>query len=322
MNVVFMGTPDFSVPILDSLNKNFSVLRVYAQPDRPVGRGLKVQSCPVKLRALELGIEVRTPEKVSAVDEVEDLKKLNPDVIVVVAYGQILKQSVIDIPRLGCVNIHASLLPRWRGAAPIQHAIMSGDSETGVTTMKIVQKLDAGDMLLKSTTPILDSDDSASLFSRLSLMGAELIVPTLVGLEQGTITPIRQEDHLVTIASKLTKEMEQLDLSRSARELFNQIRGQSPWPGASVRLADGGRLKIKQVEWDEKSNSALDLNTTGNMTTAEIKVINDSLWLVNKLGEQKIRLIQVQEEGKKAVTTDEYISMLKSRGVNGGLQLL
>src|SRR4051812_46187693 len=214
-----MGTPEFAVPALKRIHSEHSVLAVYTQPDRPVGRGLEVRQSAVKAEALKLGLPIRQPEKLTLPGEVEALSALGPDVIVVVAYGQILKKTVLDLPRLGCINIHSSLLPRWRGAAPIQWAILSGDRESGVTTMNLVEKLDAGDILLQSKTPIARADTAGTLHDRLAGMGAELVSETLKGLEAGTLKGRTQDEAQVTYASKLTKEMEWLDPQAPAEQL-------------------------------------------------------------------------------------------------------
>ena len=187
MRVVFLGTPEFAVAPLKRLIAEAEVVAVYSQPDKPVGRGLKMQASPVKQVALENNIPVFTPEKISIPEEVERLKGFNPDFIVVVAYGQILKMSVIEVPKFGIVNIHSSLLPRWRGAAPIHCAVLSGDAETGVTTMMIVPKLDAGDMLMQEKISIGPEDTSETVHDKLSVLGAKLIIPTLQGLCAGTL---------------------------------------------------------------------------------------------------------------------------------------
>ena len=175
LRVVFMGTPEFAVKALDGIAREHQVLGVYTQPDKPSGRGLGVTASAVKKRTLDLGLPVYQPEKLSLPGEFEKLAALKPDIIVVVAYGQILKKNVLELPRLGCINIHSSLLPRWRGAAPIQWAILGGDPESGVSTMRLVEKLDAGDVLMQAQTPISDADTAGSLHDRLAVMGAELI---------------------------------------------------------------------------------------------------------------------------------------------------
>jgi methionyl-tRNA formyltransferase len=200
LRVVFMGTPEFAVPALSAIQANppNTIVGVYTQPDKPVGRGLDVRASAVKLRALELGLPVYQPAKLSQPGEFEKLQALNPDVIVVAAYGQILRKNVLDLPRLGCINIHSSLLPRWRGASPIQRALLAGDPVTGITTMHLVEKLDAGDILLQNTTPISSEDTASSLHDRLALLGAELILPTLEGLRQGTLKGLKQDELNIT----------------------------------------------------------------------------------------------------------------------------
>ena len=241
-----MGTPDFAVPALEAVHRAHRVVAVYTQPDKPVGRGLDLRATPVKVKALELGIPVFQPEKLSIPGEFERLHALAPDVVVVVAYGQILRKNVLELPRLGCVNIHSSLLPRWRGAAPIQWAILDGDRQTGITTMKLVEKLDAGDILMQSKTPISSDDTAGTVHDRLAKMGAELIVPTLNGLANLSLKGIAQDDSQVTYASKLTKEMEFLDAKESAEVLERRVRALNPWPGTSI-VVGGQRIKVKRA---------------------------------------------------------------------------
>lgn len=195
-----MGTPDFAVPALEAVSRDFDVVGVYCQPDRPVGRGLELKVPPVKAKALELGLPVFQPEKLSLPGEFEKLAALKPDVIAVVAFGQILRQNVLDLPHLGCVNVHASLLPRWRGAAPIQWAILAGDAETGVCTQKMVLKLDAGDVLLSEKTPISAHETAQSLHDRLSQMGARSLVRTLECLASEGLQGAPQDESQVTLA--------------------------------------------------------------------------------------------------------------------------
>ncbi|HUP55823.1 MAG TPA: methionyl-tRNA formyltransferase, partial [Bdellovibrionota bacterium] len=246
LRVVFMGTPEFAVPSLDACAKSHEVVAVYTQPDRPVGRGLGLKPSAVKERALELGIPVSQPEKLTLPGELEKLAALKPDLIAVVAYGQILRKNVLELPRLGCVNVHSSLLPRWRGAAPIQWAILGGDRESGVTTMHLVEKLDAGDILLQETTSITVDDTAGSLHDRLSVMGAKLLAETLSGLEQGTLKGRPQDESQVTHASKLTKEMEWLNPELPASQLDLNVRALNPWPGTSLMVL-GQRLKVKKA---------------------------------------------------------------------------
>ncbi len=305
LRVVFMGTPEFSVPTLETLIRDTDVVAVYTQPDRPVGRGLKLQPSPVKALATSHGIPVFTPERVSTRDEVERIRALAPDFSVVVAYGQILKPEVIGIARYGTINIHSSLLPRWRGAAPIQWSILSGDRETGITTMMIVPKLDAGDILLQETTPISDEDTAESVHDRLSAMGARLILPTLEGLRAGTVSPRPQDESRVTYAKKLVKEMEQLDWKGSVRQLDLQVRGLYPWPGSRIETTDGVRIKIKK-------GKIASVSIGGEAGTLQEHFGR----LVLKCGEGVYEILELQEEGKKSISAGEYLNGMKGRGVS------
>ena len=306
LRVVFMGTPEFAVPALEALRAAGSlaeIVAVYTQPDRPVGRGQGVKASPVKLRALEYGIPIAQPEKLTLPGEFEKLQAFRPDVIVVVAFGQILRRNVLDLPRLGCINIHSSLLPRWRGAAPIQWAILGGDSETGITTMHLVEKLDAGDILLQARTPVSIHDTAGTLHDRLAKMGAELIVPTLEGLKEGTLEGRTQDEARVTHASKLNKEMEWLDLSQSARELDLRIRALNPWPGTSVRVLNPeGRLKIK------RATSRLDLS--GNAG----KIYERSGMVLLGTPKGSLELLSVQWDGKKEIDALGFLNGLRGQG--------
>ena len=243
MKVVFMGTPDFSVPTLQALvDAGYEVAGVFTQPDRPKGRGGKVQMSPVKELALRLGIPVFQPLKIRA-DGLEPLRALAPDVCVTAAFGQILSQEVLDVPRLGTVHVHASLLPRHRGAAPVQWALLSGDAVTGVTTMFTDRGIDTGDMLLRAETPILPDDTAGTLTDRLAKMGAELLIETLRRLEAGDCPREKQDEALATYDPKVDKEMGRLDFTQTTRECVNRVRAMSPWPCAFVPLAEGA-LKV------------------------------------------------------------------------------
>jgi methionyl-tRNA formyltransferase len=303
VRVAFLGTPEFAVRALEEIAKIHEVVAVYTQPDRPVGRGLEVTACPVKRRALELGLPVSSPEKISHPDEAARFAALNLDAAIVVAYGQILKSAVIDAPRLGCINIHASLLPRWRGAAPIQWSILGGDSETGVTTMRIVPKLDAGDMLLRSVTKIGAEDTATTLHDRLSEMGATLIVETLAGLESGSIPSIPQDESKVTIASKLTKEMERLDCAMTAIQMDRAVRALNPWPGTRVMTVDGKRFKIL-------SGAA----RGGSSAMMGIYEAMGSLFLGTSEG--VFEILRIQEEGKKALSVPDFLNGLRNQGLS------
>jgi methionyl-tRNA formyltransferase len=304
LKVVFMGTPDFAVPTLKRLLQETEVVAVYTQPDKPVGRGLQMQPSPVKKVAVEAGVPVFTPEKVSLPEEVEKLKSYEADFFVIVAYGQILKLSVIEAPKFGCINIHSSLLPRWRGAAPIHCALLAGDEETGITTMKIVPKLDAGDMLMQAKTRISDVDTAESLHDRLSVMGADLIMPTLNGMVDGTIQPVVQDESKVTYAHKLTKEMEAISPMKSVREIDLQVRGLNPWPGTRIETTAGLKIKIKTGKPSEKKNVG---------KTGELVVQGNALLL--QCADGAFEITALQEEGKKAVPTSDFLNGIKNRNI-------
>jgi methionyl-tRNA formyltransferase len=305
-----MGTPTFSVPALEKINEVHDILAVYTQPDRPVGRGLEVKFSPVKERALAYGIEVRQPEKLTLPGEYEKLAELRPDIIVVVAYGQILRQNVLDLPRIACINIHSSLLPRWRGAAPIHHAVLAGDSVTGVTTMKMVRELDAGDIYEQVDTKIGERESVGTLHDRLSLLGGDLILNTIAGLANGTITGRAQDASLVTIASKLTKEMEGLDPELSAVELDRRVRALNPWPGTSfaIEIEKNGiitkeRLKVRQTV----------PHPTLAATPGMLQERAGMLILGTAQGALEIQ--RLQPEGKKEIEAAPYLNGLRGRGV-------
>lgn len=248
MRVVFMGTPAFAVPTLAHLvEAGHEVLLVVTQPDRPVGRGRKLTAPPVKQKAVELGLEVFQPEKIRTDESFDRLQALAPDVIVVVGYGQIIPQRIIDLPPHGCVNVHSSLLPKYRGAAPVNWAIVRGETVTGVCTMKIVKKLDAGDVLLCRETPIGENETASEVLERLAPIGAELLIETLAGLEAGTITPQPQDEETSTYAPMMKREDGEIDWSLSAQEIHNRARGFDPWPGAYTRFR-GKRLHLRGTQ--------------------------------------------------------------------------
>jgi methionyl-tRNA formyltransferase len=303
-----MGTPEFAVPALEAIHaqgSRYTITAVYTQPDKPVGRGLEMRHSPVKAKALELGLAVVQPEKLTDPVEFERLKGFAPDVIVVVAYGKILRKNVLDLPRLGCVNIHSSLLPRWRGAAPIQWAILGGDAESGVTTMKIVEELDAGDILLQKKTALSPEETAGSLHDRLAQIGGELIVPTLEGLESGALRGVVQDPALVTHATKLTKEMEWLNPSEEAVVLGRRVRALNPWPGTSIWVGEGAdrqRLKIKKAR--------LRTNIVGH----EGRLFEKAGMLLLGVRGGSLELLTVQWEGKKEVDAAGFLNGLKGKG--------
>jgi methionyl-tRNA formyltransferase len=237
LRIAYAGTPEFALPPLDAIARSgHQLVGVWTQPDRPAGRGRKLTPSPVKQRAIELELPVHQPESFKSEEAKQALRDAKPDVMVVVAYGLILPASVLDIPRYGCLNIHASLLPRWRGAAPIQRAILAGDAETGVAIMQMDKSLDTGDVLSESRTPISDGDDSQQLHDRLAQLGAAALLQVLDALPQ--VRPRKQASDAVTYAEKLTKEEAQIDWNRSAVELARAVRGYNPWPVAYTRYQD------------------------------------------------------------------------------------
>lgn len=248
MKIVFMGTPDFAVPSLQALlDGGHSVSAVYTQSDKPKGRGHKLAAPPVKELALKYNIPVYQPKSLRGGEAVSQLAALSPDAIVVVAYGKILPPDVLSLPRYGCINVHASLLPKYRGAGPIQWSVLNGEKVTGVTTMFMGEGIDTGDMLLRAETPIGENETAGELHDRLALLGAPLLLETLRRLEEGSLVPTPQDDAQATSAPMLTRELSRLDFSLPAEKLHNRIRGLSPWPCAEAYLR-GGRLKIYKSE--------------------------------------------------------------------------
>ena len=244
MKVIFMGTPDFAAASLEALiGSEHEILAVVTQPDKPKGRKGELTPPPVKTIAVENGIKIYQPVKVRESEFVEIIRDYKPDVIVVIAFGQIIPGSILEIPKYGCVNIHGSLLPKYRGAAPIQWAVLDGEKESGVTSMLMDKGIDTGDMLLKKSIKLEEYETSGSLFDKLMALGAETLLETLEGLEKGSITPEKQGDSPTDYAKMLTKEMGLIDFSRTAAELDCFVRGMNPWPSAYTIL-DGKTLKI------------------------------------------------------------------------------
>lgn len=246
IRIVFMGSPDFALPCLRSLAQNYQVVGIVTQPDRASGRGRELKAPPVKLLAQELNIPLIQPEKLKQPEAMEQLRAWKPDLIVVAAFGQILKKDVLDLPKHGCINVHASLLPRWRGAAPINAAILAGDEETGVTIMKMDVGLDTGPMLAMKKIRIEPDDTAGSLFETLSTLGAELIIETLPAYMDGTLTPQPQPEEGATYAPMLKKEDGLLDFTQPAVDLERRVRAMNPWPGAWFEW-NGAPLKVQKA---------------------------------------------------------------------------
>ncbi len=297
MRIVFMGTPDFSVPVLEALVKaGHQVVAVVTQPDKPKGRGKAVLMTPVKEKALEYGIPVYQPVKVREPEFVEVLKGLKPDVMVVVAFGQILPKTVLDIPRYGCVNVHASLLPRYRGAAPIQWVVIDGEKESGVTTMMMDVGLDTGDMLEKAAVALEPDETGGSLHDKLSVLGAELILTTLQKLEDGTIVRTPQTDEDTCYARMLNKSMGDIDWTMDAAAIERLIRGLNPWPSAYTRW-NGRTLKIWRAEVLEEEYEG----ACGQV------VYTDKCSLYVKTGKGTLALKELQPEGKKRMEINAFL---------------
>ena len=298
LRIVFAGTPGFAVPCLRAAAERGEVVAVYTQPDRPAGRGRQLAPSPVKVEALARGLPVFQPENFKSAQAREALRPLQPDLMVVVAYGLILPQSVLDIPRLGCWNVHASLLPRWRGAAPIQRALEAGDTETGVCLMQMERGLDTGPVLLSLSTPISPEDTGGSLHDRLAALGAEVLADGLKLVRAG-MRPVPQPQPAegVTYAHKLDKAEARLDWTRPAHELANRVRAFDPWPVAEAELA-GERVRIHAAK-------ALDIDS-GREPGTVLAATRDGLDVA--CGRGSLRLLRVQREGGRPVAIADYLN--------------
>lgn len=293
MNIVFMGTPDFSVKSLERLIEDgHNVMAVYTKADAPKGRKMVLTPSDVKVCALEHNLTVYTPSTFKDEEEVNRLKELNPDLIVVVAYGKLLPKSVLDIPKLGCINVHGSILPKWRGAAPIQWTVLSGDEIGGVTTMYMNEGLDTGDIILTKEVKVGENETSGELFDRLCLVGAELLSETIEAIKAGNAPRIPQNNDEATYASMLSKEISEIDFSKSAKDVHNKVRGLSPWPSAQSKLF-GKRVKILETRVCKKQGEAG-------------KVISNNP-LVVACGEDSVEIVRLQPEGKRAMTSCDYL---------------
>src|SRR5271157_297483 len=301
LSLVFCGTPRFAVPTLERLvEAGHTVPLVVTQPDRPRGRGMEVAVSPVKDAAIRLGIAVVQPATIKNNAEFRDqLRAIRPDAIIVVGYGRIIPQWMIDLPRSGNVNLHASLLPKYRGAAPIQWAIANGESVTGVTTMRIDAGLDTGDILMQREIPIAADDTAETLGPKLAAIGADLMIETLRGLESGQVPPTPQDHSQATLAPILKKEDGRMDFARSAKDLFNRLRGFQPWPGAFTTFK-GKTLQVRR---------AVPLQRTVKMTQGEIAVEGTRLFVGCGLhADTTLELLEVQLEGKRRMAAQEFIN--------------
>ena len=292
MNVVFMGTPDFAVPSLENIAKVHNVQAVFTQPDKPVGRKMVLTPPDVKVCAEKLGIPVYQPVILKDSDSYEIIKELNPDVIVVVAYGQILPENILNIPKYGCINVHGSLLPKYRGAAPIQWSVLNGDKVTGVTTMYMEKGLDTGDILETKEYEIGINDTAGEVFDTLAEMGGKLILDTLEKAEKGQLHPIKQDDSKSSYAKMLDKSMCNIDFSKTNLQVHNQVRGLSPWPVASTKL-NGKVLKIFETRLAEGKGKPGEILNTNPLTIA--------------CGEGAVVVNTVQLQGKKKMDSKAFL---------------
>ncbi len=296
MKIVFMGTPDYAVNTLEALIKSkHEVAAVFAQPDKPVGRKQILTPPPVKVCACEHNIPVFQPNTLRDGEALEILKEMNPDVIVVVAYGKILPKEILDLPKYGCVNGHASLLPKYRGSAPIQYAILCGETETGVTTQLMDEGIDTGDILETVTTKIGEEETAEELFNRLAVLSADLMISTLEKLEKGEITPVPQNHEEATYAPIIKKEMARLDFTKTATEIHNAVRGYYSWPCAFFMLG-GKRIKVISAKIGDKTTE-----------TAGTVIGNGEELVIACSDSTSIRLITVQPEGSKAMSSKQML---------------
>ena len=294
MKIIYMGTPDFAVPALKSLaNSQHTVCAVFTQPDKPRGRKQVMTPPDVKVCAQSLDIPVFQPESMKSEEAIELVKSFAPDVIVVAAYGKILPKAVLDIPKYGCLNIHGSLLPKYRGAAPIQQSVLNGDKVTGITTMLMDVGLDTGDILQTAQTKIGENETSGELFDRLAELGGELILKTLTALENGSLTPVKQDETLATHTSKIDKSLCPIDFSKSAFEVHNKVRGLNPWPIATTKIC-GKSVKVYSTRLCEKSGKS--------GTVLSVKP------LVVACAEKSVEIIELQPEGKKRMTAEAFLA--------------
>ncbi|MFW6256538.1 MAG: methionyl-tRNA formyltransferase [Bacillota bacterium] len=300
MDLVFMGSPDFSVPALNRIaeNEKLTIKGVVTQPDRPRGRGQKMEPTVVKKRALQLGLNVLTSQDVNQPGFVKKLQELAPEVIVVVAFGQILSREILDIPEIGCINLHASLLPKYRGASPIHRAIINGEQESGATIMFMDEGMDTGDIIEQQKTPIAEDDTVGDLHDRLASMGADLLVKTLLDIKKGDYTRKKQDDSAATYADKLKKETGKIDWSEDAEDIYNLVRGLNPWPTAYT-FYDDQRLKIWETEIFSKQEVK---GEPGEIIQASRE------GLLVQAGRGIIKIITLQPPGKSKMNYKDFLN--------------
>jgi methionyl-tRNA formyltransferase len=304
LGILFAGTPEFAVPALRALlTSQHRVLAVYTQPDRPAGRGRKLTASPVKTRALEAGLPVFQPANLKAPSDLHTLEAHNADLLVVAAYGLLLPQRALAAPRLGCVNIHASILPRWRGAAPIQRCLLAGDRQTGITIMQMEQGLDTGPMYLIKRLPIAAGDTAGSLHDKLAELGAQALLEALSGIADGSLVPQRQNDDLATYAKKLDKAEAVLDWSRPAEEIARRVRAFNPWPVAHTRY-EGVNLRVWAAEPVDGRSGPPGTVMAANRSGIDVAT-----------GEGLLRITRLQMPGKKVLSAAEFLNAHAIEGV-------
>lgn len=298
MRIVFMGTPDFAVPSLERLIADgHEIAAVYTQPDKPKNRGMQLTPPPVKRVALAHSIPVVQPQRLRDEGVLEVLAVLRPELIVVVAYGKLLPKAMFELPAMGCINVHSSLLPKYRGAAPINWAVINGETETGVTIQDIAEKLDAGDILAQAQTPIGPDESVETLHDRLARMGAQLLSETVLQIQAGTVVRTPQEDSQSTYAPMLDRSLSPIDWSRSAREIHNQVRGLVPWPATTMEL--GGQIfKVFAVEETGTETKAAGGTCLGSDRRGILMACGDG---------RVLRVTEVQAPGKKRMTASDYL---------------
>ncbi len=297
MKIVFMGTPDFALASLDKLiDGGYEIAAVVTQPDRPKGRGKKLTPPPVKERALGAGLRVLQPERVKDSGFIEALKELSPDIIIVVAYGQILPEEIINLPAMGCINVHASLLPKYRGAAPINWCIINGESRTGVTTMYMDKGMDTGDILLQRETEIGENETAGELHDRLAALGADLLLETLEGLQRNEVERKAQDHSAATYAPQLDRETGRVDWNSDAKSIYNLIRGTNPWPGCYT-VYKGERMKL----WEAKVLEQKSRGTAGKVLEA------GHGGMLVQAGSGTLLVTKIQMPSSRVMTVDEYL---------------
>lgn len=297
LRVIFAGTPEFAAKHLEALlEQKYNIVACYTQPDRPAGRGKKLQPSAVKQVALEHDIPVCQPLSLKNDEAQAELESWNADLMIVVAYGLLLPKAALDAPKFGCINVHGSILPKWRGAAPIQRSVLAGDKETGVTIMQMDVGLDTGNMLLIETCPINAEDTSGSIYTKLEQIGPSALLKTVEQIANGSVVAEKQSDELATYAHKLTKQEAEIDWSESAKLIDQKVRGYQPWPVAFTKIADNA-IKVWQVEVVQASNKP-----AGEIISA------DKSGIVVSTGDGAINILQLQPPGKKAMSAADFLN--------------